>query len=1561
MKRYDQLSPISHRRMQSYVHRPVEYAGARGGTNSQSVVAHEAMGHTGDEPRKWSTFVQTVKATQETALRLNRTLQYYWQRRDWKVLSGTAVTIAVLVVSMLTPLFSAWQQQDNYDLSAAKSLLTATPDYLQKKLSYDAQSNAWMFNQSKNQSLPTESDDAVSVGDIKYNAQLPADLSGTKGLTLTDTNSKLDITLKPQFAVSPGQAQDGHIVYPLAGTQSQLVYSFKHNGVKEDIILYHAPGHTAEYSYALQLPAGMEARVQKDGSVGVFGGDPTLFGNISYGGDKDRTLVEKARENSAKNHLYYEIPAPVINGKNVSSVKAAFVVDGNSLTVKVSGLADASYPLSIDPSFVMDTSGCAWQGKGNNEANINFSGCQISRSLLSGGAVGSWTSGAAYTQPTQSQSMVAYNGYLYMIGGDTSGSETTSVQFAAINSSTGSVGTWNYTHNSTNDGATFVSGFTQQRQAFGALAYNGYLYVIGGQSGGGTVFKDVQYAPLNANGTVGAWTADTNSDMTVTRWAFGLQAYQGMMYAIGGCSSLFSGVCNSPINTIEKVVINGDGSLGTWSTVGNGSMTTNRFDLTTAVYNGFLYAVGGCLSINLGNCTNYLASTEYAPINADGTVGAWQTSTNIINGRRYASGGVYNGYLYVYGGTTSGSGFNNDTQLAKIYANGSLGPWQVTTSFTTARRQQAGVAYNGYLYVAGGCTNGNVSCNSGVLNDVQYAQISTALGRTGPYTAPASYSSTPVYSPAYVAYGGYIYMIGGTSVSSGVASGQIGTVLYAPINANGSIGTWTTSSTSMKQVQTGAGGFCATAGNCPGRVNVAAAVYNGYLYIAGGSSNGSGTTWSDIQSAPLDPTTGAPGTWTVKLADFITNNATTYNNADGRTMMGMQIYNGFMYLLGGALLGTPNTNYSTIYYAPLTTNGGVGTVATTTSLPQVRLNARTFVANNRLYVVGGGSGGVNDTDDVIFTTINGDGTLGSTWTDANSTLNGGSGTSFYTTTTGGYSMNYINGYVYIIGGTTGTGAAASQSTVVAAKVNADGSMGSWSTLQSFTTARYSHGSVAVNGFLYIMGGCSTKSALFTVDCNADANLLTDYQYAQIYNGGGGAPTGWTQSANTMITARLRHQVVVANGYMYAISGCSAWQTFPTVGCTALTSSVNYAKINTATGDVGAWASTTATVTAREYFAAVTYDGYIYVIGGCTAINCTSTTKAIQYAKPDAATGNITSWNTNPTGLPTGWTDGNYVRAVSAGNNLYVFNTTSSAYTTIDATTHQVNGDSGWTAGPSQITTYNDGTLEVVTNGKYIYELGGIKSGSGTSNIVVYVAINSNGSLGNSWNYTRFTDPGRHDNFVAAIYGGYLYIASGYNSLSTYDTGKDSQYASINDDGSLGKWVVGPKLQQSRVCTGGVAYNGYLYTVGGLVGSTKQDTFEWTALQTTPRKAQYSVLLSTDKDTNPANIFVTNSQQSKASNISLGYSGATQSSAVFGSTTTQDGVVSATKYPMTISSDGIAYYWLTITLDDNVSATYGETAGSNVSYLKLNYHPNPSMRLRGGKTFNNNILQSLDAP
>ena len=71
------------------------------------------------------------------------------------------------------------------------------------------------------------------------------------------------------------------------------------------------------------------------------------------------------------------------------------------------------------------------------------------------------------------------------------------------------------------------------RDGFGAVAYNGYLYVWGGRSGasGGdcTAARDycngTFYAPINSNGTIGSWAATTtwpaSSPAMPARFGFG--------------------------------------------------------------------------------------------------------------------------------------------------------------------------------------------------------------------------------------------------------------------------------------------------------------------------------------------------------------------------------------------------------------------------------------------------------------------------------------------------------------------------------------------------------------------------------------------------------------------------------------------------------------------------------------------------------------------------------------------------------------------------------------------------------------------------------------------------------------------------------------------------------------------------------------------------------------------------------------------------------------------------------------------------------------------------------
>ena len=66
---------------------------------------------------------------------------------------------------------------------------------------------------------------------------------------------------------------------------------------------------------------------------------------------------------------------------------------------------------------------------------------------------------------------------------------------------------------------------------------------------------------------------------------------------------------------------------------------------------------------------------------------------------------VYNGYLYVLGGSSIVTNLN-DVQYASINANGTVGTWSTTTTFTTDRASHTSVGYNGYIYIIGGGSQG---------------------------------------------------------------------------------------------------------------------------------------------------------------------------------------------------------------------------------------------------------------------------------------------------------------------------------------------------------------------------------------------------------------------------------------------------------------------------------------------------------------------------------------------------------------------------------------------------------------------------------------------------------------------------------------------------------------------------------------------------------------------------------------------------------------------------------------------------------------------------------------
>ena len=278
----------------------------------------------------------------------------------------------------------------------------------------------------------------------------------------------------------------------------------------------------------------------------------------------------------------------------------------------------------------------------------------------------------------------------------------------------------------------------------------------------------------------------------------------------------------------------------------------------------------------------------------------WNTTTSLPTATRSATSVVYNGYVYEIGGY-NGSAIAA-VEYAPINSNGTLGSWSATTSLPTATYGATSVVYNGYVYEIGGCSS---ICPT---TTVEYAPINSN-GTLGSWSATTSLPQT-TYSAASVVYNGYVYEIGGYT---GIAI--VATVEYAPINSNGTVGSW--SATTSLPIST----FYA-----------ASMVYNGYLYEIGGELT------TTVEYALIN-SNGTIGSWTATTSlPIATYNATS------------EVYNGYVYEIGGY---TGTSVVATVEYAPINSDGTIGSWIATTSLPQATYIATSVIYNGYVYEIGG--------------------------------------------------------------------------------------------------------------------------------------------------------------------------------------------------------------------------------------------------------------------------------------------------------------------------------------------------------------------------------------------------------------------------------------------------------------------------------------------------------------------------------------------------------------------------------------------------------------------------------
>jgi hypothetical protein len=347
----------------------------------------------------------------------------FWRTTSLCMLSGLIVVIGVgLLIHNIN-------LHNSYKINPAVIKIVGNPDRkLLSGVSYDAKQLTYYLNKSSIGKIVKSNPNKIQLGSSggtqPYSLVMPKDAH--KGITFSDNTSGLSFSMAPQFSTNSGKIVDNHIVYPTGVSGAQDVYTIKGNGLQEDIAFNKAPKNTVKFDYKLVLPSDLQARLNKDGTLGVYSADPALFGNISYGSSKDQQKVAYARKKMTKNYLVFAIPAPQIKNikgiVNGSKVVARYYLKGNILSVVASGLGDISGPFTIDPSVIIANASSFNNVNNEGGVSVDSTNSNIYEGGLTGGSVGTWTdnTGASgFTTARENFASVAYNGNLYVMGGGT--------------------------------------------------------------------------------------------------------------------------------------------------------------------------------------------------------------------------------------------------------------------------------------------------------------------------------------------------------------------------------------------------------------------------------------------------------------------------------------------------------------------------------------------------------------------------------------------------------------------------------------------------------------------------------------------------------------------------------------------------------------------------------------------------------------------------------------------------------------------------------------------------------------------------------------------------------------------------------------------------------------------------------------------------------------------------------------------------------------------------------------------------------------------------------------
>jgi uncharacterized RmlC-like cupin family protein len=329
-----------------------------------------------------------------------------------------------------------------------------------------------------------------------------------------------------------------------------------------------------------------------------------------------------------------------------------------------------------------------------------------------------------------------------------------------------------------------------------------------------------------------------------------------VIFALSGCSSM-----------------RGQAWIPGWKQAS--SFSVARAGAAAVVADDAIYLIGGV------DGRDFLATTEYAKIQKDGSLGPWQPGPVLNEARGFTDAVVHDGFIYVVGGGNGpyGKHLLRTVERAKIGKDGTLGPWQKESDMQVTRRCTKLAATDKKLYSFGGF--------GGVLLDSVESAEFRPDGSLGEWKVEPEVMTMQRYVNGVKNVGGAAYVIGGHDQSKGVG---VTAVEWSQFGKDGTLDKWKATS----PMQTG-------------RYGLSTAYYGGYMYALGGMS---GAEYLDSIEKNKVGANGELGTWQV-----------TTPLPQARASFSVVDYKDRIYILGG----TNRDGYLTsVEYAMVNDTGDIG-------------------------------------------------------------------------------------------------------------------------------------------------------------------------------------------------------------------------------------------------------------------------------------------------------------------------------------------------------------------------------------------------------------------------------------------------------------------------------------------------------------------------------------------------------------------------------------------------------------------------------------------------------------